>query len=207
MQEQRPVKFNFDTIFGSKGGPANGSRARSSYSVDEVDVIRRETFAQGKVDAEAQAAAARAAALAAVAQGLDRLLGEFDAAVLAMRQESANVALQVGRKLAHVALDAFPLKEVEALVVDCLHKLHREPRLVVRVSPALADALRTDIEALCTEHGFAGRVVIIAEDKLSGADCRIEWADGGIEHDMAETFAAIEQGAKRWRATALREEA
>jgi flagellar assembly protein FliH len=206
MQEQRPVKFNFDTVFGSKGGPANGARARSSYSSDEVEVIRRDTFAQGKADSEAQAAAARAAALAVVAQELVRLLGEFDTALLAMRQESANVALQVGRKLADVALDAFPLKEVEALVAECLHKLHREPRLVVRVAAALADALRADIEALSAEHGFAGRVVIIAEDKLSGADCRIEWADGGIERDLAETFTVIEQSAERWRATTLSEE-
>jgi flagellar assembly protein FliH len=206
MQEQRPVKFNFDTVFGSKGGPANGARARSSYSCDEVETIRRDTFAQGKADSEAQAAAARAAALGAVAQGLARLLGAFDAAVLALRQESADVALQVGRKLADVALDAFPLKEVEALVGECLHKLHREPRLVVRVPEALADSLRADIEALSAEHGFAGRVVIIAEGTLGGADCRVEWADGGIERDLTETFAAIEQGAERWRTTTLSEE-
>jgi flagellar assembly protein FliH len=206
MQEQRPVKFNFDTVFGSKGGPANGTRVRSSYSSDEVEVIRRDTFAQGKADSEAQAAAARATALGALAQGLVRLLGEFDATVLALRQESADVALQVGRKLADVALDAFPLKEVETLVGECLHKLHREPRLVVRVSAALADPLRADIEALSAEHGFAGRVVIIAEEKLAGADCRVEWADGGIERDLSATFAAIEQSAERWRATTLSEE-
>jgi flagellar assembly protein FliH len=92
------------------------------------------------------------------------------------------------------------------LVADCLHKLHREPRLVVRVAPNLAEALRTDIDALCAEHGFAGRVVILAEDALAGADCRIEWADGGIERDLAKTFADIEQSAERWRASTMSEE-
>jgi flagellar assembly protein FliH len=208
MEPARPVKFNFDTVFGSKGAPptAAAARARSSYSAEEVETIRRDTFQQGKSDTEAQAAAARAATLSAVAQSLIRLIGEFDAAVRSVREESVTIAIEVARKLADVALQAYPLKEAEALLADCLHKLHREPRLVVRVAPASADDLRADIDRLCAEHAFAGRVVIMAEASIKGADCRIEWADGGVERDLATTFAAIEQSAERWRATKPTEE-
>jgi flagellar assembly protein FliH len=197
MQQNRPVKFNFDTVFGA---PANGARARSTYAAEEVETIRRQSFAEGKADIEAQTAAAHAAALGAVAQGAMRLIGEHDAAIAALRQDSAAVALAVGRKLAEAALDAFPLKEVEALVVECLHKLHREPRLVVRVSEVCAENLRADIDALSAAHGYAGRVAILAEPSLERSDCRIEWADGGVERDLAKTFAIIEQSAERWRA-------
>jgi len=197
MQQNRPVKFNFDTVFGA---PANGARARSTYSAEEVEAIRRETFAEGKAETEAQATVARAATLGAVAQGVMRLIGEHDTAIAAIRSDSAAVALAVGRKLAEVALDAFPLKEVEALVAECLHKLHREPRIVVRVSETCAGGLRADIDALSAAHGYAGRVVILAEPSLPRADCRIEWADGGVERDLAKTFAIIEQSAERWRA-------
>lgn len=203
----RPVKYNFDNVFGTKGAPQTAStHARSSYTADEVEKLKRETFAQGKAETEAQANAAHAAALGAVAQGLVRLVGEFDAMILTLRHESAAAALQVGRKLADAALDAFPLTEVEALLADVMHKLHREPRLVVRVAPASAEVLRADIDRLCTQHAFTGRVVVIAEPALKGADCRIEWADGGIERDLAEAFAAIEQCAARWRSTTLTEE-
>jgi flagellar assembly protein FliH len=116
------------------------------------------------------------------------------------------LALQVGRKLADNALAAYPLKEVESLVADCLHKLHSEPRLVVRTSSDCADALRTDIDAMCEKHGFAGRVIVIAEPSLTGADCRVEWAEGGIERDLASTCASIEQCAERWRASTSAEE-
>lgn len=204
LQQTRPVKYNFDTVFGSKG--ANGAHARSSYSSDEVEAIRRDTFAQGKADTEAQAAAARAATLGAVAQGLVRMLGEFDAVVRTMRDESAALAVEVGRKLAEVALAAAPLKEVEALIAECMHKLHREPRLVVRVAPACAEELRADVDRLAAEHAFTGRVVILAEPALGPADCRIEWADGGVERDLAQTCAAIEQGYARWRASNPTEE-
>jgi flagellar assembly protein FliH len=199
MQPNRPVKFNFDTVFATNGAPANGARARSSYSAEEAETIRREALAAGKAETEAQAAAARAAALGAVAQGVVKLIAEFDGVIVALRQESASVALEVGRALAGRALAAFPLKEVEALVGDCLHKLHREPRIVVRVSADCADGLRADIDALCAAHGYTGRVVILAEPSLAGADCRVEWADGGIERDLAQTYATIEQCAEHWR--------
>lgn len=207
MQQTRPVKYNFDNVFGTKGAPQSaGGHARSSYTADEVETIRSETFAQGKADTEAQAQAAHAAALGALAQGLVRLIGEFDATLLSLRHESAAAALKVGQKLAGAALDAFPLVEVEALLADVMHKLHREPRLVARVAPQTADALRADLDRLCAEHAFAGRVVVIAEPSLRGADCRIEWADGGIERDLGQAFAAIEEGAARWRSTTLTEE-
>ena len=51
-----------------------------------------------------------------------------------------------------------------------------------------------------------GRVIIIAEPALTGADCRVEWANGGIERDLASTFASIEQSAERWRASTSAEE-
>jgi flagellar assembly protein FliH len=200
MQQSGPIKFNFDTVFGPTGA-TTGARTRSSYSSAEVDTIRREAFAQAKADAEVQAAAARTAALGAVAQGVARLFGELDARTTAMRRQSAALALQVGRKLAETALTAFPLKEVEALLADCLHKVHSEPRIVVRTSTACAESLRAEVDALCAEHGYTGRLIVVAEPLLSGADCRIEWADGGIERDLAETFAAIERNAEHWCAS------
>ena len=208
MQEQpRPVKFNFDNVFGSKGAAAPAApRARSSYSATEVEAIRGEMLAQGKSDAEAVATAARATALGAIAHGLTAIIGQMDATAAALREESAALALEVGCKLANAALAALPLKEVEALVADCLHKLHREPRLVVRASSECAEALRQDIDALCQEHGYAGRVIIIAEPALSGADCRVEWADGGVERDLSLASTAIEECFSRWRATPSVEE-
>ena len=207
QQQPRPVKFNFDNVFGSKGPAAPAApRTRSSYSAAEVETIRGEMLAQGKSDTEAVAAAARAAALGAIAHGLTAIIGQMDATASALREESAGLALEVGRKLANAALSALPAKEVEALVADCLHRLHREPRLVVRASADCAEALRQDIEALCQEHGYAGRVIIMAESALSGADCRVEWADGGVERDLTIATTAIEECFARWRATPSVEE-
>jgi flagellar assembly protein FliH len=208
MQPHRTVKFNFDNVFGAKGEIAKAAapRARSSYSSDEVEIIRKDCMAQGKADAEALAQALQAQTLGAIAHSLTTVISQFDAAVSTMRQDSAELALAVGRKLAEHALASYPLEEVRTLLADCLHKMHGEPRIVVRLAPGCAESIRTEIDRLCEQHGFAGRVVVIAEPIFNGADCRIEWADGGIERDMSATFAAIEQCAERWRATTSAQE-
>lgn len=199
--QQQPTKFNFDTVFGTKGGSQQQTapRARSAYSADEVETIRKDTFAKGKADAQAHAATMHAAAIAAVAQRLTELVSTLDGTIETLRHESVEFALQIARQLAGTALSAHPAEEIEALVADCLHKLHREPRIVVRVPEPVAETLRADIDGLCAKHGYNGRVVVLAEPGITGADCRIEWADGGAERDFSEAFAAIEQCAARWR--------
>ena len=50
--------------------------------------------------------------------------------------------------------------------------------------------LEASAEAL--ERGFAGKLILIAEDNLGPSDCRVEWADGGAERLYERLFAQIE---------------
>ena len=196
----RPVKYTFDTVFGETApAQAAAPRTRSSYSADEVERIRSETFAAGKADSEARASALKAGAMANVGAGVASLLQTIDAMATTQRAESVELALVVARKLAEASLSAFPQREIEELVTDCLHKLHREPRLVVRVPAEMNDTLQAEIHGLADRHGFAGRIVVLAEPSLSGADCRVEWAGGGLERDLNASFAAIDEAVGRWR--------
>lgn len=207
-QPVRPTKFNFDTVFGSNGAPATtqANRTRSAYSADEVEIIRKEAFAAGKASASAEIAHMQSMALSSIAQTLGTLVQQFDGQIEALRAESANLALAVGRKLAESALQAAPQGEILTMISDCMHKLHLEPRLVIRVSPAIADSIKSQIQALADQNGFAGRVIVLVEPSLSASACHIEWADGGIEQDINETFAAIQEQVARWQAAKTGEE-
>lgn len=205
MQTQTPkpraVKYTFDTVFGEAAQAAQSAaaRPRSSYSADEVERIRSETFAAAKADAEVRVSALKADAVANVGGGVASLLQTVDAVSANLRAESVELALAVARKLAEASLGAFPLREIEEVVTDCLHKLHREPRLVVRVSAQLSDALQAEIHGLADRHGFAGRIVVLPEPSLSGADCRVELAGGGLERDLNASLAVIDEAVGRWR--------
>jgi flagellar assembly protein FliH len=198
----RAVKYTFDTVFGDQAeaqAQSAAPRARSAYSADEVERIKTEIFAAGKADAEAKAAAQKADAVKNVGAGIARVIHALDETQTRLRVESVELAIAVARKLAGASLDAFPLKEIEEVVTDCLHKLHREPRLVVRVSAGISDELQTEIHGLADRHGFAGRIVVLPEPAIRGADCRVEWAGGGLERDLESNLAAIDEAVARWR--------
>lgn len=197
----RAIKYTFDTVFGDQAqqNQAGAPRSRSSYSADEVEQIKSETFAAGKADTEAKAAAQKADAVKTVGAGIAQILRSLEETQTQLRVESVELAVAVARKLAGASLDAFPLKEIEEVVTDCLHKLHREPRLVIRVAAGLSDELQAEIHGLADRHGFSGRVVVLPEPAIKGADCRIEWAGGGLERNLETNLAAIDEAVARWR--------
>ena len=57
------------------------------------------------------------------------------------------------------------------------------------------------------QRGFEGRLSVQPDASVARGDCRIEWADGGVNRDTATTLAAIEDVVGRYiaaRATALK---
>ena len=87
------------------------------------------------------------------------------------------------------------------MLVDCLHRVLDEPRIVFRVADDLLDNLSGRIDAMARQAGFHGKVVLLADSGLGASDCRIEWADGGAERDMTRFWAEIDETAKRAVAT------
>lgn len=204
----RPAKYNFDTVFGASGAPAStlSSRARSVYSADEVEVIRKEAFAAGKASATAEDSHAQTMAITAISQAMSVLINQFDERIAALRGDCAHLALSIARKLAETALEIAPQNEALALIGECMHKLHMEPRLVIRVASDIADHVKASIEPMSEQHGFAGRVIVLIEPSLHATACRVEWADGGIEQDLNTTFSAIQEQVVRWQAARSGEE-
>jgi len=61
----------------------------------------------------------------------------------------------------------------------------------VRVNDALYATAKEKLEDIVRARSFEGRLVVLAEPDIALGDCRIEWADGGINRDSASTDAAI----------------
>jgi flagellar assembly protein FliH len=212
MTAAQSSRFNFDTVFGEDGEVVRAAprqRPKTSFTPDEVDAIRQEAFAQGTLDADAAANMALAQALKSSATAVSQLLRKQDMALAAIRAEASGLAIAAARRIAGHALAHYPLGEIEAAVSKALHDFHSEPRLVVRVNPALTGPLQSRVPQMTDAEGFPGRVVVAGDPLLRGADCRVEWADGGLERDTDAIFAALEADIERWHAaeTALSEQA
>jgi flagellar assembly protein FliH len=184
-----PQKFTFDVSFDNVEGDVPAPRAfEKRFSRAEIDTARQAARAEGHAaglsEATELATSKTALALEAITQNITSLIGAQDAAVHDM-QRRAIVALRaiVGKSLPALAAKG-ALAEVETFAIKCLHEAIDEPRLVVRVADEIYEPLRERIDAISTASGFAGRIVLLTDENLSGGDARVEWADGGAERDF-----------------------
>jgi flagellar assembly protein FliH len=195
-----PAKFLFDVDFAAGGKPANTiALAEHAVRLAEAETA---AYRNGFAAAEAEAAAATArrmaealeqaaATLAALAQRLAEVEGRFEA-------EAVEVAVAVARKLAPQLIAREPVAELAALATGCFRHLVAAPHIVVRVGEQIYEPARARLEEIARQVGFAGRLVVLAEPGIAAGDCRIEWADGGLNRSRAEAEAAIEEAVNRY---------
>lgn len=187
-------RFLFDQEFDANGRARPRARAES-FDEDDLAAARAQAYAEGEQAGFAAASSGVEAnateVLAEVARGLETSAAEFREFSDSWRQETAGIAVAIGRNLANRLLSEQPLAEIEAMVIDCLGQLREEPRLVVRTSSPVADAIADRMNQLAARAGFEGHLVILPDETMTDQDCRIEWAQGGVERSIQDTEAAI----------------
>ena len=127
------------------------------------------------------------------------------AELLAIESDAAELAFAIANKLAPALMARQPMEEVRALVAECLQMMPMEPRMVIRIPDSLIEPLQEKIDQITVQAGFEGKIALLAEPSLTGADCRVEWADGGAERDVAALSYKIEDAVARYCASLSRE--
>ena len=157
---------------------------------------REEAYAEGLAAGERNAANTASQTLAAAAGTLATqtapMANALEEAMARHRQEAVDLALSIARKLALHLIARQPQAELEALIAECLASLGGVPHLVIRCHPDLADAIRDNASAQMAQSGFSGRLVVMGEPDIRLGDGRLEWVDGGVVRDIAETARAID---------------
>src|SRR6185295_10143183 len=96
------------------------------------------------------------------------------------REEAAHVAMAASRKIAGAALDAFGTERAAAAVEAAMDVLRTQPRLLVKLPPETAEALKPRIAAMCETHAYAGAILVRAESNLRAGEVVIDWSDGVV---------------------------
>jgi flagellar assembly protein FliH len=112
--------------------------------------------------------------------------------------KSVDLAMAIVRKLHPALVERQGLAEIESVLAQCLESLKQEPRLVAYVHSARLDALQERLTQLSASSGFEGRVVLIGDDAMGESDCRVEWADGGVEREAGRIWRAVEEALARY---------
>ncbi len=154
-------------------------------------------FANGKAAAEAAAAARLSATLERLADQLEYIVQSAVDTAARQREGVIEIGAAIARKLLPDLSRRQGTAEAEAMMSAVITELIDEPRMVIRVADEDLDALSDRIDTIAQRRGFAGKVVLLAEPSVAAGDCRIEWADGGVERDSARLWNDIDQAVVR----------
>jgi flagellar assembly protein FliH len=172
------------------------------------DIARKQGEEAGVARGKADAVSAFDKQIGTVLSGIAHQMtniGQATALEADAAGKSTELALAIVRKLFPALAERGGIAEIEAILAQCLQSLKQEPRLVVYVNPAQLDALQARIGDLAAANGFEGRLVLIGDEKMAASDCRVEWADGGVERDSAQIQRAIDETLTNYLAVEDRE--
>jgi flagellar assembly protein FliH len=212
-------KFLFDNDFGEApqnkaSAPAKGAPAASAvpaappppmFTEAEMqgacDIARRKGEEAGMTRGRNEAVAAFDKQVAATLSTIAQQTADIARGIAAEAQaagKSVDLALAIVRKLHPALVERQGMAEIESVLSQCLESLKQEPRLVAYVHSARLDALQERLTQLSASSGFEGRVVLIGDDAMGESDCRVEWADGGVEREAGRIWRAVEEALARY---------
>jgi flagellar assembly protein FliH len=196
MRMSAPAKFMFDVDFaaGADRKPAEPTVTLAEHQVKLAEAetsAHRRGYAEAQSDAKVEADRRIATALERIADNLGKATGALGAIETRLECEAVEVAVAVARKLAPALVAHEPFAEISALASECFRELVSSPHIAVRVNDAVYAAAREKLDDIVRAKSFQGRLVVLAESDIAVGDCRIEWADGGINRDSAAADAAI----------------
>lgn len=206
MAAVRPFLFDrrFDRPEPAEDAGSSLAPAAKCYDEDDLARVRAEALAAGREAglkegraaalAEAGASDQRRLALAcdAIAVRLARLVQAAEQARQEARDDTVAIAVAIARKLLPEYCRRHGAGEIEAVIRAVIDQLGGERRLVIRVAAPAAAGVRETVAAIAEGCGFAGELVVRAEDGIAAGDCVLEWSDGGVRRDAGELWAHID---------------
>ncbi len=195
-----PAKFLFDVDFapGAEREPMITLAEHQVKLAETETAAHRRGYAEAQNDAAVTAGRRIAEALERIAVSLGQATNALQAVESRLESEAVEVAVAVARKLAPALIGREPFAEISALASNCFRELVASPHIVVRVNDALYAEAHEKLDDVARAHGFEGRLVVLGEPGVAMSDCRIEWADGGINRDKAATDTAIGEAVARY---------
>jgi len=196
------TKFLFDVDFAASDGKPERQAitlAEHALKLAEAETAaRRRGYEDARTDAGIEAERRMVDALEHIAVSLAAASDALKAIEARLECEAVEVAVAVARKLAPALIACEPFAEISALASSCFRELIASPHIAVRVNDELYAATREKLDAIARARGFEGRLVVLAQEDIALGDCRIEWADGGVNRDNAAAEAAIGEAVARY---------
>lgn len=192
-------KYHFADAFDGGKGERDSAVLESAQEDWEAQAQAREAAAyeRGKAEVHASLEAETLAQVQSMNTQLLALAGEREQLQSVVTQASIELAHLAAVKIADVLVERGPGRLVAETVLNALPLVIGEARIVVRLAEPLVQHIQDRMDEMALEAGFTGKVVLLGDERIAPGDCRIEWANGGIERradgvkdDIARTIRA-----------------
>jgi flagellar assembly protein FliH len=183
-------KFMFERSFENDAGHRAPLRERRPVTLtpEQFDALKKEAYDGGFAAAQKASVESQAQHLNIAVDRIGNHIGLLLQQTEAERQHKEirvrEAVLSIARKVLPDYNQRHGMQEIEAVVAGIIGEMANEPRLVVRVNETQFDQLNESLKAVTEKQGYAGKVVLLADAEIRLDDCRIEWADGGIERNL-----------------------
>ena len=195
-----PRRFLFDLSFDNEVALRNmpkKEKEKPTFSEEDLAAAKKEALeagvAAGKnamLDSQQQQMNLMLSALENKLKNiLDQATDYHDKQMSQMRQ----IALVIMRKLMPAYVEKHGFAEIEKIIEGTIVDMNQEPRLVIRVAQEQFEQANERLSALAQQQAYAGKLIILEDADLASSDCRIEWADGGIERDERALWLEIDR--------------
>lgn len=193
------AKFMFDEDFAPGGvKPTITLVEHERRSADVEAVAHRKGFEAGQAQARQEASERIAIALTQIGDSMARVNAGLVGVETRLETEAIQVAVAVASKLAPELVAREPLTEIAALATECFRQLVTTPQITVQISADIFEAAKEKLEEIARLRGFDGRLAVQSGAAIAPGDCRIEWADGGVNRDTAAALSAIQDVVGRY---------
>jgi flagellar assembly protein FliH len=192
-------KFLFTRSFdgaNAEAVAATKAAAPPSYDQAHLEAACAAAHAEGMAAGDNAARHRQEAQLAVLSENLAGKVGQLLAEAESRRQQQSDeireIALVIARKILPEIVAKHALDAVCAQINQLCREMSEEPRLVVRVAENLLDPLERRLDGILHQQAYRGKIILLADPDMIGSDSRIEWADGGIEHNGTELWQKLD---------------
>lgn len=172
-----------------------------TFSEEEVLAAQQTAFDEGKVaglqEANAQFEHLIATALTQISQTIPAVFAAHSKSQEDHEAHALSVANAVTKKIIPAYAEKYGLDEIINVVAKCLEPLRAEPRIIIKVHESLRENLHEKLVKIADQLGFDGRIVTMAHDEIAPGNCRVEWAEGGAERNVADLWQLIDEIVER----------
>ncbi|MCC6598380.1 MAG: hypothetical protein IT559_06290 [Alphaproteobacteria bacterium] len=180
---------------------AEGEEPPVIYEEAEYEAAKAAAFAEGRKQAETEAAASRAQHLTAlmdtVAKNITALFAQEYLREKIYEREAVDLTLKIFKKLFPAYTAAHGFEELQGFITGVLEKHSGQKKISIFVEPDFAAGVEKFITPLSAQHQGVN-FAITADESVKSGSCKIRWEDGGAVKNneaIAEEILGILQDA------------